>query len=161
MTHAGRARSSPSWKTAMGSILNHIGQGQVLYVPADLFRDFTHNRYPMTRRFVGELVARLLPNPSIRVQAPNCIDVTLRQREDQVFIHLINRASGLPNLPNNGAIDEIPTVGPVSVAVQQPARPAGVRCGLEDGQVNWNWQDGTLTVNLNTVHIHTVIIIDV
>jgi hypothetical protein len=44
---------------------------------------------------------------------------------------LLNRASGIPNLPNNGAIDEIPPVGPITVRMRLPVKGAsglGWRC---------------------------------
>lgn len=57
------------------AVVNRVGTGQVLYVPANLFRDFAHNRYPLTRCFIGALAERLLPDPEIRVRAPICVDV--------------------------------------------------------------------------------------
>jgi len=139
------------------AVIRRVGKGQVAYVPADLFRDFNHNRYPLTRCFVGALAERLLPDPDIRVHAPVCVDVALRRRGATRFVHLVNRASGSPNLPNNGAIDEIPAVGPVRVTMRLPARPASVYGDLEEGQLDWNWRDGVLTVTLATVHIHAAI----
>ena len=139
------------------AVINRVGKGQVAYVPADLFRDFNHNRYPLTRCFVGALAERLLPDPDIRVHAPVCVDVALRRRGATRFVHLVNRASGIPNLPNNGAIDEIPAVGPVRVTMRLPARPASVYGDLEEGQLDWKWRDGVLTVTLATVHIHAAI----
>jgi len=143
------------------AVLNRVGRGQVLYVPADLFRDFNHNRYPLTRRFVGALAQRLLPDPEVRVRAPACVDIALRRRGPSRFIHLVNRASGIPNLPNNGAIDEIPPVGPIRVAMRMPGRPVSVRCALEDGKLDWDWRDGVLDVTLVSVRIHAAIRVEI
>lgn len=143
-----------------GAVLHRIGKGQVLFVPASLFRDFDYNHYPLTRRLVGELVERLLPDPDIRVDAPTCIDVTLRQRGDTAFIHLVNRISGIPNQPNNGAIDEIPAIGPVRLRMKLAKQPGSVHCALENGDVEWKWQDGILTATLSSVHIHSAIVIE-
>ncbi len=139
------------------AVLNRVGQGQVLYVPADLFGDFNLNRYPLTRKRVGEFLLHLLPEPEIRVQAPVCLDVTLRRRASCTFIHLVNRGSGIPNVPSNGAIDEIPIAGPVTITLRAPKRPADVHCELEEGHVEWTWINGTLSVRLSTVRIHTVV----
>lgn len=146
--------------TSPAALLNRVGKGQVLYMPADLFRDFANNRYPLTRRFIGALTERLLPDPEIRVKAPACVDVALRRRGTTLLVHLVNRASGIPNLPNNGAIDEIPAVGPIRVTVRTPARPAQVRCELEEGCLAWEWAGGVLTLNLATVHIHAAISVE-
>ncbi len=142
------------------AVVKRVGKGEVLYVPADLFRDFAHNRYPLTRRFVGALVERLLPEPEIRVRAPACVDVALRRRGATALIHLVNRASGSPNLPNNGAIDEIPPVGPVTLRMRLPARPAQVREALESGAVSWEWESGWLTARLATVRIHAALVVE-
>lgn len=142
------------------AVINSIGAGCVIYVPANLFRDFAHNRYPLTRRFVGTLVERLLPVPDIRVQAPVAVDVTLRQREHKRIIHLVNRGSGIPNQPNNGAIDELPEVGPVSVKARFDKRPKSVRLEWEDADLDWTWNDGELHIQLTCVRLHAAIIID-
>jgi len=141
-------------------VINRIGQGMVAYVPADLFRDFAHNRYPLTRCFVGELAQRLLPEPAIRIKAPACVDVTLRRRGNTVFVHLVNRSSGLPNLPSSGAIDELFPVGPVTVRMPLPADPRQVAWVLEEGPVEWKREEGVLTALIPAVRIHGILVIE-
>jgi hypothetical protein len=143
------------------AVINQVGQGQVAYVPADVFRDFFHNRYPLTRCFIGALADRLLPNPDIRVQAPACVDVTLRRRADTHLVHLVNRASGVPNSPNNGAIDAIPAVGPVTVRMRLKAKPRQVSWALENGEIDWQWAAGSLSVRISAVMIHGVLVVDI
>jgi len=48
-------------------------------------------------------------------------------------------------------------VGPVEVTMRIPARPAKVTSELEDGPVDWQWENGTLTIRLATVRIHALI----
>jgi len=139
------------------AVLNQVGAGQVLYVPANLFRDFAHNHYVLTRKQVGTLLQHLLPDPEIRVQAPVCVDVALRRREACTFVHLVNRGSGIPNLPNNGVIDEIVPVGPITITLRTTNCPVEVCCELEDGQVDWSWENNTLTARLSAVHIHAAV----
>ena len=139
--------------------VNRVGEGMVAYVPADLFRDVQHNRYPMTRQFVGAIIERLMPQPAIRVSAPACIDVALRQRSDTTVVHLINRASGIPNLPNCGVIDEIPPVGPIAVQIQRTRSPKQVTMALEDGRLDWEWDNGCLSLHLATVNIHAAAVV--
>jgi hypothetical protein len=115
----------------------------------------------MTRSFVGELVKRLLPDPEIRVQAPICVDVTLRRRGKTVFVHLVNRASGIPNQINNGAIDEIPPLGPITVRMRLKAKPRQVVWALEDGAVDWQWADGALVARIPAVHIHGALVVEI
>lgn len=143
------------------AVVNRIGRGLVAYVPADLFRDFQHNRYPLTRTFVGALAERLLPDPWIRVRAPVAVDVTLRCRGNTRLVHLVNRAGGIPNTPSNGAIDEIPPVGPVTVRMRLPEKPRSVTPALEQADLDWKWEDGLLTLRVAAVGIHCAVVIEI
>ncbi len=142
------------------AVINQVGKGQVLYVPTALFRDFAHNRYPMTRSFIGEITAKLLPNPVIRVKAPTCIDVTLRQREDEIIIHFVNRISGIPNTPNNGAIDEIPPVGPIIIRLNMEKAPKNVTSVFDANNADWQWNAGVLTIQVSSVYIHSAVVVE-
>jgi hypothetical protein len=75
-------------------------------------------------------------------------------------VHLLNRSSGIPNLPNNGAIDEIPPIGPVTVRMRLPVQPLQVSWQLGDGKAEHQWKDGVLTVRIPPVHIHGVLVVE-
>lgn len=84
----------------------------------------------------------------------------MRRRGGTVLVHLVNRASGLPNLPNSGGIDEIPLAGPVTVRMRLPRRPLAVRPALEEGRITWEWGSGWLTLALAEVRIHAALLIE-
>ena len=144
--------------------VNRVGRGAVAYVPCSVFRYFQRNRYPFTRAFIGEVVKALRPKLDIRVKAPTAIDVVLRQKKSRKLVHLINRSSGLPNLPNSGAIDEIPPVGPVEVTLNLSKKPRSVRLALEKSEVTTKWkprsEGGRLAVTVPSVRIHSVLVIE-
>ena len=74
--------------------------------------------------------------------APACIDLAVRRKDDAVIIHLLNRLSGIPNQPNNGVIDEIPKVGPLRVLARLKGKPATVSFAFEnkgsDPETHWD-----------------------
>ncbi len=139
------------------AVVHRVGKGRLVYVPYALFADFHHNRYPLARAHVGELIRSLGGKFSIETDAPVCVDVTLRRRGTQTIVHLVNRASGIPNQPNNGAIDEIPEVGPVTVTIAASAKPAKVERLLEKGPIDWAYAKGKITVAVPRLHIHTAL----
>ncbi|MCK4374685.1 MAG: hypothetical protein KAX19_05125, partial [Candidatus Brocadiae bacterium] len=141
--------------------LNKVGKGVVAYVPFDVFRFFGACRYPMVRQFVGELTHALAGEMAIRVEAPTCVDVVLRKKADRTIVHLINRASGIPNRPNDGTVDEVPPVGPVTVEVKLPKRPASVSLALEESDFDWKYvaRRGKAVATLDKVHIHAAIVV--
>jgi hypothetical protein len=140
--------------------INRVGKGKVVYIPANLFRDFDRNRFVLTREFLGEVTRQLVGKLPIMIKAPTCVDVALRKKGKQTIIHLVNRLSGIPNQPNNGAIDEIPPIGPVKVMIKRSKKPQSVTIPLGKKEVMWRYVKGTVTVTLPAVHIHEAIVID-
>ncbi|MCK4375577.1 MAG: hypothetical protein KAX19_09615, partial [Candidatus Brocadiae bacterium] len=84
--------------------VNRVGKGAVAYVSFDVFRFFARHRYPLVRAFVGEVARALAGRLPIHVTAPVCVDVVLRKKGGKRVVHLINRASGIPNRPNDGTV---------------------------------------------------------
>jgi hypothetical protein len=150
-----RLLSSPA------ATINRVGKGAVAYVPFDVFRFFGGCRYPMVRRFVGELTRALAGRLGIHVEAPTCIDVVLRRKAGRTIVHLINRSSGIPNSPNSGAVDEVPAVGPVRVEMKLQRRPAKVALAFEKGALDWRYdargEKGLFTVDRVLIHAAIVV----
>jgi len=140
--------------------VHKVGKGAVAYIPCNVFRNFDHTRYPLLRCFIGEVARKLIGRTAIEVKAPTCIDVALRRKGRKTIIHLVNRASGIPNVPNNGAIDEIPPVGPVTITIRTPARPRSVRLAFEKGKIRWKHAGRKLLVTVPSVHIHAAVVIE-
>ena len=140
--------------------INRVGKGAVTYLPCNLFRDFERNHYPLTRVFVGEIVRKLTGRLDISVKAPICVDVALRKKGTRKIIHLVNRASGIPNQPNDGAVDEIPTVGPIIITMKAAEEPRKVHLAFEKGEIAWNYGSGKLTITVPSVHIHAAVVVE-
>lgn len=153
-----RLLSSPA------ATLNKVGKGVVAYVPFDVFRFFGGCRYPMVRQFVGELTQALAGEMAIRVEAPTCVDVVLRKKGGKSIIHLINRASGIPNRPNDGTVDEVPPVGPVRIEMRVAQKPQKVSLAFENGAFEWKYvarrRGGTIIATVAQVHIHCAVVIE-
>ncbi len=145
--------------------LRTVGTGAVAYIPFDIFRFFDRNRYPLARAFVGAVAEQLIGPLPIQVDAPTCVDVILRQRRGRLIIHLVNRASGIPNRPNDGTVDEVPAVGPVEIRVQLPTAPRQVELALETGELAWEYRPGKrgpaqVVARLAQVHLHAAVVIE-
>ena len=130
------------------------------YIPGNIFRDFERNHYPLTRVFVGEIVRKLTGRLDIEVKAPICIDVALRKKGQRKIIHLVNRASGIPNQPNDGAVDEIPSVGPITITMKAAEEPRKVWLAFDKGEIAWEYGSGKLTITVPYVHIHAAVVVE-
>ena len=119
-----------------------MGRGAVAYVPCDFFREFVASRFPLARVFLHDVLRALTGPMAIEVDAPTYVDVVLRRQGPRRIVHLINRSSGLPSLPNSGVIDEIPPVGPVTVRMSLPEKPKKVCLAFEGAAVKWTYTAG-------------------
>ncbi len=142
------------------AVVNTVGQGKVCYVPFDLFRYIEHNRYPLARAFVGQAMTTLSIKRNAILKAPTCVDMTLRKKGKRLLVHLINRASGIPNRPNDGTVDEIPHVGPIHLRVRLKEKPKSIKLAFEKNDLTYTYQRGWLTVHVPDIHIHAAIVID-
>ena len=77
---------------------------------------------------------------------------------------LINRSSGIPNLPNSGVIDEIPRVGPITITMAMPRRPKNVSLGFEDAAIQWDYRSGQnsrqVKIEVPSIHIHAAVVVE-
>ncbi len=142
------------------AFINKVGKGKVAYIPAAVFKDFEHNRYPMTSDFIANVANKLIGKLDIEVSAPRCVDVTLRTKGEKKLVHLINRTSGIPNTPHNGAVDEIPQVGPVTITMKLKSKPKSVKLAFENTKIKWKHQSGKLTVTVPLLHIHAAVVVE-
>ena len=142
--------------------LYQVGEGTVAYIPFDIFRYFDYNRYPLASAFIGEVAHALIGELPIQVYAPICVDAILRQKQNRKLVHLINRASGIPNRPNDGTIDEIPPVGPIEITIELEKKPKKVYLAFEKGDLKWKYskKEGQLTASVDQVHIHAAVVVE-
>jgi len=144
--------------------LNRFGKGAVAYIPCNVFRDFNRSRYALTRVFVHDVMRALAGRMAIGVKAPACVDVVLRRQGGKRIVHLINRSSGIPNLPNSGVIDEIPSVGPVAITIELPGKPRKVRIAFEKAEIKAKYaagrKGGIIRVSVPTVRIHAAVVVE-
>jgi hypothetical protein len=146
------------------AVVNRVGKGAVAWIPFDVFRDFHRNRYPLLREFIRTVTRSLGARFEVQVSAPSCVDVILRRKGARRIVHLVNRASGLPTLPNSGAIDEIPPVGPVTIVVRGPGVPRSARLAFETGALvvrrSGQGAQALVRITVPRVRIHAAVVLD-
>ncbi|MBS1370001.1 MAG: hypothetical protein HPZ91_08625 [Lentisphaeria bacterium] len=137
------------------------GRGVVAYIPAAICRDFEFNREVGIREFFGAVMRAAAGEMAIELDGPSWIDLSLRRSGDELQIHLINRSTGIPNLPNQGVAAEIPPSGPLTLRLRTEHRPASVQGAWERlPGLEWEWRGGLLTVRLPELRLHEAILVN-
>jgi hypothetical protein len=144
--------------------LNRVGRGAVAYIPCNIFRIFAAERNQPIRAFIQTVLHALTGDMDSDVAAPTCVDVVFRRKGSKRIVHLVNRSSGIPNLPNSGVIDEIPRVGPITVTMTMPRRPKNVSLAFEDAAIQWDYRSGQnsrqVKIEVPSIHIHAAVVVE-
>ncbi len=143
-----------------GITLHALGQGRVAALPCGFFEGFANTHYPRTRALIGNLLQALAPNFAVTLDAPARLHPVLRQRDGQLIIHLVNTGSAHPTTPWQCIIEEVPPVGPITLTVHRPTRPAAVYLAPSMEGINWHWRDDQLTIRIESVGIMDSVVID-
>jgi hypothetical protein len=145
-----------------GATINQIGKGAVAYIPCDIMTYYYNSRYTPVRTFIADVIAALDPEFPVHIQAPAAIEPVLRSKNGKQYIHLINRASGIPVFENVRGSDGVPPVGPISIQMECSEAPKSVQLRFESGAADWNYDKnaGRLTVRIPSVQIHAALEIE-
>jgi len=136
------------------------GEGLVGAVYGPIALAYFRQHHFGLRSFIGNIVARLFPEPSVTTDAGPCVEVALRKTADgRLSVHLLNLVN-TQRADRFLSADFIPPLGPIEVKVRVPRRPARVRWLPGGGRVKWEWAKKTLTVRIPKLEIHGVLVIE-
>jgi len=138
--------------------LNRFGLGQVLAAHGPLFESYAMAHTPYVRALVADLVSSLSIDWEIVVDGPPWLEVIARSQDGGLVINLINRGSANTLSPNQPIVESIAPIGPMTIKVRLAKAPGDVRA-IPASPINWNWSNGMVTVRLDSIHIHTAIVI--
>lgn len=137
--------------------LSQYGRGRVLCFTGDLFLNYFRTHYPDQRALVGELL-RETGAALVHAYAPLGVDLVFRTTTDVLQIHAINRLSGTLTNANDGAVTQIPPIGPVRVDLRTTPGTvvsSGVRSPVDTTAV----VDGSHLI-IPTVGVHEIVEIE-
>jgi hypothetical protein len=110
----------------IAATVNSFGKGKVAAVYGPVASIYFRSHHPWLRGFIGELTAPLFPDPAVKVEGPNCLDVSLRTtRDGRLSVHLLNTA-GMPLPDRYGFTDFIPPLEDIRLTIKTAARPKSV-----------------------------------
>ena len=86
--------------------------------------------------------------------------MTVRQRPGQLIVHLVNTAPVNPLTPHGPYVEDLSTLGPITLRAWCARRPKAVSLVPDEGECVWKWRAGLLTVTLPGLHIHSAVVVD-
>ena len=136
-----------------------LGQGRLaaIYGPLGSVHFACHT--PVVRHFLHKVMRKVFPQPMVEVSSSAWIDVSVRRKGDRLLVHLANTA-GMQIDSRYTVVDTIPEIGPLTVKIRLDQAPRSVGQIPEGSTVVYAWQDGILTVRIDRLHIHMVLVVD-
>jgi hypothetical protein len=136
------------------------GKGKIAAVYGPVALNYFRAHHSSLRRFIGDIVHKLFPDPAVQIAGPPCLDVALRRAPDgKLSLHLLNVAN-MQRFDRGLTTDYIPAVGPIEVRMRLSEKPKRVRRVPDGGRLKWTWKEGALSLTLPSVHIHTVLVVE-
>lgn len=144
--------------------VHRVGRGAVAWLPCDAFAFHERGRYAIMREFLGGVLDAIGGRRQVRMTAPQAVEPILRRRGADRVIHLVNRGGGGATCVSDQTIEELPTVGPVAMAIELEQRPAAITTAWEGSRMHWTWQPGsagagTALIAIERIQIHEALVI--
>lgn len=140
-----------------------LGKGEVFSLPQPWFAS---TRSPGD---VGKILQQVLPTAQRRLttDAPETVEVLLREKGGEKIIHLVNiapgtrerdpKANGFVNLQ----IRELPPAPACRVSLRIAGRPSSVTLQPQNTALaDWTWSDGQLQFTVPTFATHQMVVVD-
>ena len=137
-----------------------VGAGWIIAVHGPLFRSYFRGHYPLLRRFIRGLVARLELPWEVTVEGPAWLEVIPRRREGNLLVNLINRGAGETLSPSRAIVEQVPPIENITLRIRCPESPRAVTLVPANEGLQWSHRDGLLTVHIPSVEIHEVLSVD-
>jgi len=128
---------------------------------------------PLYKYLVDMLINRLMPAPAIETTLPSAgrVSLTYQAGERRVIAHVM---FGAPQVRGQAVyaawdkaprpiemIEDVPTLGPVTVRLRLKGEPTGVHDAASGAALAWRRDaEGAIVVDLPDLHIHRAIVID-
>jgi hypothetical protein len=148
----------PELAGAPAAILRKLGKGCLVHVATDIFSQYRTLGDPQMLRWLREIMTILQPDPLCETDAPSWVDLSLRRDAGgRLLVHVVNQNPGrdISRLNTDDTwVDEVPEVGPYSLTLRLPRKPARVRWEPEGRSLKSAWKKGVLTLNIPRFKIH-------
>lgn len=134
------------------------GKGEIATVFLNLGENYVLNKSPLERDFLNQLANTLFKKPIVTVEGSHLVHVAASKLKDATIIHLIN--VGGPHTDKNVyAYDEVPAIGPLTVAIDRP-KPKRVVLQPDNKTLPYSYKNGKIVINLPVLDIHRMIVIE-
>jgi hypothetical protein len=140
------------------AITRRLGQGRIVHLCTGIFGQYKQLGDPQMLRWLREVVEFLQPQPRCQTNAPSWVDLSLRRGADgRLLAQVVNQTPGrdVARLNTDDTwVDEIPEVGPFTLALRLPRKPRAVTWEPGGRALASRFKGGVLTLEVPRFRNH-------
>lgn len=140
--------------------VNKYGRGVVAGIYGPVFGTYSISHYPGVRKFIGKVIDSMKINNLMKVEAPSWINVTLREKDDSLFINFVNLGCSHPLSPKNTIVENVPPAGPVRISLPLRSVPGSAFLAPGALPVEWSYENGWFSAEIKEIGIHDILVIE-
>ncbi len=137
------------------AVAKKYGKGNIIAVGLDFGAVYTSNRTTCAKNFFRNMTAVTFPNPLVKVEGSDFVELAITRRDNMMFIHLLNYG-GPHEVPSVRTYNEIPKLGPLTVTISDAVSPKSVTIEPEHKA----WTGDAHRIVIDSLEIHTVIAVE-
>jgi len=149
----------PRKEGEVAATVTELGMGRIAAIYGTLGTVYFRCHTSHIREFLRSVMREVFPNPIVELEGPPCVDVSLRQKDHKLLIHLMNTA-GMQTASQYTIVNFIPPVGPLTLKVRLDGKPSSVYLIPDNVRISSEWKGGKLKITLPSLHIHGVLVIE-
>lgn len=144
---------TPAAAPPPAATITPCGRGRLAAVHFTAAQTYARDRPAALRTFLSALVRELFPQPLVEVKGRD-LDVSLARQRGRLLVHLVNTSGPHASVP---ILESIAPVGPVTVRLRHPARPARVTLEPAGTLLPHTYRDGVIELTVPAVPIHEIV----
>lgn len=135
----------------------HVGKGAFVSVHGPVFSQYFMSHTPVIREFIGTLISSLNISWQATVTAPPWVEVILRRKQGDLIINLLNRGSCETMSASRYMVEAVPSADDIKIKLSMPEAPGKVTLIPDGGNLEYKYEDGSLSMTFNGLYVHTAI----
>jgi hypothetical protein len=135
-------------------------KGGVIYISFPVFSGYALNAYRVQKLLVRNCMARLLPTPLIRTNAPSTAELTVTEQPGRRTVHVLHYPAER-RCPDLDIIEDVIPLSNLRVALRMDSPPARVYLAPQRQSLKFDYADGYAQVVVPSVEGHQMVVFEV
>jgi hypothetical protein len=142
----------------IAATVEKCGKGQIAGIYFSL-GEYRCLKSPAMRRFFGEILSRMLPDPIVKVSGSHLVDVSLMTKSGKLCVNLIN-LGGQNGSSVNKTFDEIPPLFGLELEIAFDRVPKAVFVEPGHSTPDFTYANHTIRLTIDRLDIHSVVTVE-